>query len=212
MSDFKTQVGNLQVGAYGWLHSHWRDSYYPDDLPEDWQLSYYSNDFNVVMVPAYYWHQQQGYFCESWLDAVHLDFRFYIELPSSILTNGEDTGRFLQQLKDLQSQLLGVVINVEKVQPGWIAQLQLLSASVALFGNGSIADLKIKPIALSTGVKPVELAIFDDNLTELRQTRILIEQFVEKTVSSQQTIIVKNMALKAVDLIKLRSVVEIMGF
>ena len=41
---------NITVGSYGWRHPHWRGSFYPEDLPEDWQLSYYSNEFSVVMV------------------------------------------------------------------------------------------------------------------------------------------------------------------
>ena len=47
----------IQIGAYGWSHAAWQDDFYPHELPEDWQLGYYGNEFPVIMVPAAYWQQ-----------------------------------------------------------------------------------------------------------------------------------------------------------
>ncbi len=211
MNNTEVPIGNLQVGAYGWRHAHWHGSYYPDDLPKDWQLSYYSNDFNVVMVPAHYWHPQQGY-DDGWLEMIHANFRFFIELPPLILTNGEAMKLFLQQIRHLQAHLSGVILDVKTIQPGLIDQLVRLSALSPLFGDGSVANLEMRPIALATKVKPAELAIFDDDLTHLRQTRTLLEPFVMQQADYQQAVIIKNSTLKAADLIKFRSVIDIMGF
>lgn len=40
------------IGSVGWRHRAWQDSYYPADLPPEWQLGYYANEFPVVLVPA----------------------------------------------------------------------------------------------------------------------------------------------------------------
>jgi len=40
---------SIRVGVFGWEHEHWIGTFYPDDLPEDWRLSYYANEFSVVL-------------------------------------------------------------------------------------------------------------------------------------------------------------------
>ncbi|UCE88770.1 MAG: hypothetical protein JSW10_10650 [Pseudomonadota bacterium] len=44
----------LLIGTCGWQHAAWKGGFYPDDLPADWQLTYYSNEFRVVLVPRVY--------------------------------------------------------------------------------------------------------------------------------------------------------------
>lgn len=46
----------ILIGAAGWQHPQWsNDVFYPDDLPEDWYLSFYANEFPVVLVPEAQW-------------------------------------------------------------------------------------------------------------------------------------------------------------
>ena len=51
MTDSKVS-GNLvlRFGCRGWRDLQWEGSYYPDDLPGDWQLGYYANDCDCVLV------------------------------------------------------------------------------------------------------------------------------------------------------------------
>lgn len=54
----KTAVfDNLTIGTLGWEHSEWQGGFYPDDLPEDWQLDYYANFSPLVVVPEAYWKE-----------------------------------------------------------------------------------------------------------------------------------------------------------
>ncbi|MCW9012651.1 MAG: DUF72 domain-containing protein [Gammaproteobacteria bacterium] len=73
-------LNNLQVGAYGWRHERWLNNFYPDDLPPDWQLGFYANEFSAVLIPAHYWLDDD---CdaEQWLNEVYEQFRFYVECP-----------------------------------------------------------------------------------------------------------------------------------
>lgn len=93
----------LRVGSYGWQHPHWLGSFYPDDLPADWQLGYYANEFNTVLVPTHY--LQDDCDIEQWLDDVHEAFRFYLQAPVA----RESLQRFEQQCAQLGSYLGGVV-------------------------------------------------------------------------------------------------------
>ncbi len=47
----------LHIGTYGWIHQEWEGSFYPDDLPSSWQLDYFGNIFDVVLVPQAEWEK-----------------------------------------------------------------------------------------------------------------------------------------------------------
>lgn len=38
------------IGSAGWQHDAWQGNFYPEDLPEDWRLGYYANEFPVVLL------------------------------------------------------------------------------------------------------------------------------------------------------------------
>ncbi len=42
----------LLIGACGWLHEGWSGSFYPDDLPADWQMAYYANAWPLALITA----------------------------------------------------------------------------------------------------------------------------------------------------------------
>ena len=77
------------VGAVGWNCPHWSGGFYPEDLPEEWMLSYYNTQFQAVYVPAAIWLSASGPTWEQWLVDTQDDFCFVLEpagenaLPSS---------------------------------------------------------------------------------------------------------------------------------
>lgn len=44
------QTHRLLIGSCGWQHEGWQDSYYPADLPPEWLLGYYSNEFPLAVI------------------------------------------------------------------------------------------------------------------------------------------------------------------
>ena len=81
MSGSENKLANLVVGARGWEHPRWLEAYYPDDLPEDWRLDYYSNEFGCVILPADLWMMTDEDVIEQWLEEAEDDFMFFLELP-----------------------------------------------------------------------------------------------------------------------------------
>ena len=67
------------VGASGWQHAAWRGAFYPDDLPEDWQLPYYATRFQAVWLPAASWQDASDATWETWLHDSHDGFHFVLE-------------------------------------------------------------------------------------------------------------------------------------
>jgi hypothetical protein len=69
---------SIRVGVCGWDHERWLGTFYPDDLPEDWRLSYYANEFSTVLVAEDEWRSNLGKL-EEWADEVPEDFQFYLQ-------------------------------------------------------------------------------------------------------------------------------------
>ena len=68
------------VGARGWDHPDWVGSLYPADLPSDWRLAYYANEFSVVVVEEGDWLAGEDLSGLGWADDVPDEFRFFLEL------------------------------------------------------------------------------------------------------------------------------------
>jgi len=74
---------SIDVVPRGWSALADADSFYPDDLPQDWQLTYFANVFPAVLVPGPLWQQRSEAELADWHADVHHGFRFYLELTSS---------------------------------------------------------------------------------------------------------------------------------
>jgi hypothetical protein len=100
---------DLQIGALGWAHKGWTDEFYPDTLPVEWRLTYYSNEFRCVLVPAAYWTDKANTSVEQWREDVHEGFTFFLEAAPAGPT--PDELRLLAER--LSGQLGGVVLRMD---------------------------------------------------------------------------------------------------
>ncbi|HEB83268.1 MAG TPA: hypothetical protein ENJ11_10440 [Gammaproteobacteria bacterium] len=206
MSETPIPKPDLQTGAYGWLHRHWQGSYYPDDLPEDWQLGYYSNDFNTVLVPAAdlvaSLAGEQVLPIEDWPDEVHENFRFYIEC-NAVLLETVGAAALIEHLGALQQQLAALVVGNAGDAGAQAASLQRLgdALSVPLYAGDSASDI----------------FLLNSELKDLRQVRAQIEPFLQQLENRPQAeapaaIFVRHPKLQAADLGRFRAMLEVMGY
>lgn len=72
----------LELAAYGWDSPVW-STFYPEDLPQEWRLDYYSNEFTSLVVPASDWAGVSIDEAASWLAEAPEGFRFYWELADA---------------------------------------------------------------------------------------------------------------------------------
>lgn len=98
------------IGACGWRHSEWTGEFYPDDLPEDWQLGYYGNEYQVVMVPADYWTTNPDTY-EQWLEESDDSLRMICEWPSD--ASQEQQKYAMQGIHALSDRVLAVLIPLQ---------------------------------------------------------------------------------------------------
>lgn len=215
---------NINIGAYGWRHSHWSNSFYPDDLPEDWQLAYYSNEISTVLVPASYLQTCSALDCEAWLDSVHEGFQFFVECNADMLGH-ISVQTLIDCLQQLKPQLTALVFldDVQVFSEDFTADFACLirSLDVPVFGANTlfdtISDIEVKNIWPFSNKQVATLAFITDDLTDLRVTRTDVESFIkagEKSHAKQEmlTVIANHPRLQASDIIKFRSVLDIMGY
>lgn len=100
----------ILIGANGWLHDEWSEQFYPDDLPDEWRLGYYGNEFSVVLVPASYWVQGADAVTE-WLEETDESPRFVCEWPADART-GTEVETLLTLFSLLGNRVLGILIPV----------------------------------------------------------------------------------------------------
>ena len=80
----------VHLFARDWNHAVWAESFYPPDLPEDWRLTYYANEFPGVLVPAERWQATDEAELLDWVDDVHEGVRFFGELPQPQVTEEDE--------------------------------------------------------------------------------------------------------------------------
>lgn len=83
MSDSQPRFRSLELAACGWLPADWSRMFYPEDLPEAWQVSYYANEFDCVLLPANGWNLPPTQ-ASFWQNEVTTDFRFYLEITPQL--------------------------------------------------------------------------------------------------------------------------------
>jgi len=105
------ETHRVVIGACGWNHAAWLDEFYSEDLPEDWQLGFYSNEFSVVYVPAPDWVEHPD--LEEWVDDVSESFRFILEVPARVLSDDAAYMEALKNAKALNEFCLGFVFQVD---------------------------------------------------------------------------------------------------
>lgn len=79
-------MGNYIVyaGAIGWEHDAWRGDFYPEDLPEDWQLSFYNTQFRCVYLPFEIWRNAKDEEVADWLFDTQEGFRFVLGVQGEL--------------------------------------------------------------------------------------------------------------------------------
>ena len=122
-------TSEFEIGARGWLYRQWSGQFYPDDLPDEWRFSYYSNQFRTILVPAEFFCQSASQDIEDWAEYCDEEFRFYIECFSN--TNWE---HIKLKLACLNRHLSGIVIRSDKnsnTSPEAVKQLIGLALEMA---------------------------------------------------------------------------------
>ena len=70
-------------GTIGWEPDSFPSGFYPEDLPEDWRLSFYNTQFRCVYLPFHVWHKATAEMVNTWLNECDAEFCFVLGLPEA---------------------------------------------------------------------------------------------------------------------------------
>ncbi len=142
----------VYLGAVGWQHPSWQSVFYPDDLPEDWLLAYYSTQYRCVFLPYAHWSEASDAQLMHWVEDSQAGFRFVLESGPSPAA--------ARRAADILGERLGMVTVRDDNRLVW-------------FGAGT--DLKALAREIETRDKPLYLISQDADLASLQRVGTLVE-------------------------------------
>lgn len=127
------------VTSRGWWDLADRDLFYPEDLPQDWRLSYFANSFRAALLPAACWTGAEPQTVRQWHDDVPPGFRFVAEQP---LRLRQDSGPQPQEndqqlVPAVLEQLLGAKLDA------WVEPLDRPASPAISANSGPDANRRL---------------------------------------------------------------------
>lgn len=199
------EYNNLALGAIEWRHENWQGNFYPDDLPEDWQLSYYSNEFQCVMLPESGWVPGSGYDCSDWLDEINESFRFYLCLPESV-SDTDEQGLFIQAVHNLDGHVAGIVLPPGVAEQDWLVQAGVnISQLLAVTKTDSYRCYQCSD-------QQHAIVLLDHSLQDMRSARQCLETALQGcAIGEVKACLVDGSNVDSASLVQFRQVIELMG-
>lgn len=142
------------LGACDWRHSEWLGPFYPDDMPEDWQLAFYYTQFSCVWMSSESWLAVSASERQGWLAEVGASFRLLVES------------------RDIDLDALSREASVLDDGP-----LLIPDADAVIIWFDKHTDLNdlTQRIKTAIGIEPVYLISRDADLDKLSQVSMLLE-------------------------------------
>lgn len=76
---------SVAFAAFGYSQPHWLTSYYPSDLPEDWRLAYYANEFSHLYIPSADFPAELS-LLSTWREELGEAVKLYFEVNTGVLS------------------------------------------------------------------------------------------------------------------------------
>ncbi len=73
----------VRLGALDWRFPAWRGAFYPADMPQEWQLTYFNTQYNCTFLEQAVWQQASAAEMTQWHADTHERFRFLLEADAS---------------------------------------------------------------------------------------------------------------------------------
>ncbi len=123
------------IGTSGWHYPHWREVFYPRDLPSSQWLSFYARHFPCVEINNSFYRLPEATTFRQWRQQVPPDFRFAVKAPQGITHRkklkdcGELLARFLDHAAALEDGLGAILF---QLPPRWRCNPRRLADFLAL--------------------------------------------------------------------------------
>jgi uncharacterized protein YecE (DUF72 family) len=125
----------FRVGTSGWSYDHWKKLFYPEKLPAQERLGFYSHHFDTVEVNASFYHLPTETTFRNWKETVPRDFTFavkasrYLTHLKRLMEPEEPLKLFLSRARRLGTKLGPVLF---QLPPNWKVNPERLAALLKL--------------------------------------------------------------------------------
>jgi uncharacterized protein YecE (DUF72 family) len=72
-------VRNIKIGTSGWHYDHWRERFYPEDLPRNKWLTYYAKHFDTVEINNTFYNLPRTKAVENWFKLAPKNFLYAVK-------------------------------------------------------------------------------------------------------------------------------------
>jgi uncharacterized protein YecE (DUF72 family) len=132
--------GNVEfyIGTSGWSYDHWKNKFYPGDLPKTKWFTHYCKYFSSVEINATFYRRFKDQTYIKWKNQVSPGFRYVLKAPRIIthrkfLINVEDDIKTFSHSASLLEDKLGLILL--QLAPRTKYDPELLKKTIFLFAN-----------------------------------------------------------------------------
>lgn len=121
--------GKIYIGTSGWSYKHWKGNFYPQDIKDSDEFSYYQKYFQTVEINNSFYHLPLESTFTQWRKTSPKNFLFsvkasrYITHMKKLKTDNEGLATFLKRASKLKEKLGPVLF---QLPPGWKLNLMRL--------------------------------------------------------------------------------------
>lgn len=121
----------LRIGTSGYQYDHWKNVFYPSDIPKKQWFDYYTQHFDTVEINNTFYHLPQASTFDDWREAAPKDFLYVLKFSQygthmKRLKDPDDTiGAFLSNADHLKTCLGPILV---QLRPNWSVNPERLDA------------------------------------------------------------------------------------
>ncbi len=193
----------IKTGYYDWNDFGIKDSFYPEDMPKEWRLSFYANEHECVQIAL------------AGLDKIEDINELFEDLPEQfdLIVRCDEVAQW-PLLGDLlaseEVSIKAIVLN-ELCQQQWSEQLAKLS--VPVFMPNDRQSLNFKVNMKSSQLLNSEMNIvYVSDIQTLKQWRAFIDQWVAEESAEEYYLLLKADVFNSSVSSELRLMIEMMGY
>ncbi|HTX63827.1 MAG TPA: DUF72 domain-containing protein [Acidimicrobiales bacterium] len=129
----------VKIGTSGWQYPHWRETFYPEDLPTSRWLEFYARSFDTVEVNNVFYRLPAADVFERWRQATPDHFEMAVKASGYLTHNkrlrepSEPIARFVERALGLGEKLGPVLL---QLPPTMRAEPGRLDEALACFPDG----------------------------------------------------------------------------
>ncbi len=122
-------AGQIHIGTSGWNYQHWKEVFYPADLPAARWFEHYAREFDTVEINNTFYHQPDDETFDTWRRQAPAGFLYavkanrYLTHMKKLKDPGESLTRFLDGARRLKSHLGPLLY---QLPPHWKKDLERL--------------------------------------------------------------------------------------